>query len=370
MANLIPQSDTAITPLPGTAAGRRFAKTRYSNLVLDRVSGKYHARAKVGGKLIRKALHTGSIEAAKRRLDALLQDERARMNPERADVDGWKLGAVARSWLAKVEADPDLKPRAVDYRRETLGIVQATWQGFDALKPAAVSVGMCRMWAEPVRSRYSPSRFNGAVESLRGVFARAMDLGLCSSNPALGVERAGYQRKLKRLPSAEKFKAMLARLDTNPGARRAARVVRFLAYSGARPSAAARVMPEDVNRAKNILTLPPIKHQHAALEVPMSKDLRAVVDELLADHPGGELPLLPIRSPRKALATACRTAGVPVLTTYDLRHFFTTHLLEAGVPPPMVAALRGDKDGGAMLLKHYFHARPDGLARALKKVRF
>ena len=123
MVNLIPQSDTRITPLAGMDGGR-FVATRYANLVRDRFSGVFHARAKVGGKLVRRSLRTKSVEVAKRALDGLLAEERARRNVQAPDVDGWKLGPLADLWLRKVEAEPDKAPRAVDYRRETLQMLR------------------------------------------------------------------------------------------------------------------------------------------------------------------------------------------------------------------------------------------------------
>lgn len=363
-ANLIPQSDTATAPV------RRFRRTRYANLVLDAVSGVYHARAKVGGRLVRRALGTKSIEAAKRRLDALLAEERTRTNLHAPMVDGWTMGRLADSWMEAVAANGDLKPRAVEYRRETLAMIRATWDGFDALKPTAVSAGQCKLWAEELRKRYSPSRFNGCVETLRGIFQRAMTLEMVAVNPALQVERKGAAPRKLNLPSVESFRKVVAKLGSKPRTRQAAWLVRFLAFSGARPDAARRVMPGDVDLVRNEISLPPIKHQQSRLTVPMSPDLRAVVVELLAEHPGGNQPLLPIRSPRRALATACRELGLPRLRPYDLRHLFTTHLLESGVAPALVAALRGDRDGGAMLLKTYFHARNEAMAKAMRKVKF
>lgn len=369
---MIPPSDTALSPLrlPVPAAKGRFVATRYSNLVRDRHSGVFHARAKVGGRLVRKSLKTRSIEAAKRALDKLLAEERARVNAFAPEVDGWRMGRLASLWLQRVEADTDLAPRAVDYRRETLGMIRRSWPELEELKPAAVSVGQCKAWGIKLARQYSASRFNGCVESLRGIFRLAMEMGLCAMNPALAVERKGYDRKVKNLPSRPQLRGLLRAFGNHPSRRRGSWLVRFLVYSGARPAAAAKVMPADVDLKGNTLSLPPIKHQHARLVVPMSKELRAVCRELLAAHPGGDRPLLPVRSPRKALATVCRELGLPRLTPYDLRHLFTTHLLEQKVAPAMVAALRGDKDGGAMLLKTYFHARQEAMARVVKRVRW
>jgi hypothetical protein len=48
--------------------------------------------------------------------------------------------------------------------------------------------------------------------------------------------------------------------------------------------------------------------------------------------------------------------------------FFKTRALEAGIPVPEVALMRGDKDGGAMLLKTYVHPRLARLRELVKKL--
>jgi integrase len=369
--NLIPESDTetALAPAAGTQ-GSRFVKTRYANLVKDQVSGKYHARAKVGGRLIRKSLKTGSIEVAKRKLDDLLAQERARRNIHGAEVDGWRMGRLADCWMAELKADKDLKPRTVEYREETLAIIRKTWPGFDVARPMDISPGECRDWAKRLGKKYSGSRFNGCVESLRAIFRLAQDQGSVATNPALLVERKAVKRKVRNLPSISKFRELLGQLKKTPWRRRASALVRFLVFSGARPAAALMVVPADVDLKANTLRLPPIKHQHEPLVLPMSKELRGVVKELLADSSGPNEPLLPTKTCRKALKMACRELNLPRLTHYDLRHLFTTHLLENGVAPAVVAALRGDKDGGAMLLKTYFHAREEAKRKAMAKAKF
>jgi integrase len=186
----------------------------------------------------------------------------------------------------------------------------------------------------------------------------------------LKVERLGIVKQKKVLPSLEKFRELLKRLDAMPARSRAALVVRFLAFGGPRITAAGGVKPVDVDLKRGEITLPPIKYQDRPLTVPMFQDMIQVVKQLLRDHPGGDLPLLPIKSPRRALRSACRELGMEILTPHDLRHLFTTHCLESGLSVAEVAALRGDKDGGAMLLKQYAHLRNEHLHRVARKIRW
>jgi hypothetical protein len=47
----------------------------------------------------------------------------------------------------------------------------------------------------------------------------------------------------------------------------------------------------------------------------------------------------------------------------------TTKALESGIPVPDVALLRGDLDGGKMLLTNYSHPRLDHLRSVVKWIR-
>jgi integrase len=349
----------------------RLESTKYANLARDGVSKTYFCRAKVHGQKICKSLKTTSVEIAKIRLAELLKTERERLGRiavASPTEDGDTFKTIADDWRAEIESDTALKPASKLYRTQTLDAIRETWPELDGMKPHAVTEAMCQDLAARLRKRFSSGRFNGCVETLRAIFRRAILRGHAAFNPAMSIERIPVTIKPKKLPPAGKLHALLKALDDGPWSQDAALSVRFLVFGGARPTASSQVKPGDVNLEKNEITFPPIKYQHQPLTVPMSKELRAVVEKLLARHPGDDSPLLPIADPKKALARACEDVGIPRLTRYDLRHLFTTHMLESGVPVPTVAALRGDKDGGAMLLKTYFHARQEAMHRAVKGV--
>ena len=57
--------------------------------------------------------------------------------------------------------------------------------------------------------------------------------------------------------------------------------------------------------------------------------------------------------------------GLPAsVHVHTLRHSAASFLAAAGVPPSDIAAQLGHRDGGALALKVYVHALPEGLARA------
>jgi integrase len=89
----------------------------------------------------------------------------------------------------------------------------------------------------------------------------------------------------------------------------------------------------------------------------MSDELYEVLAALMKDHKG-DGPLVPVKNPRKALQTASKLAGItPPVTPGALRHFWSSRAMESDIPVHVIAAMRGDRDGGKTLLKTYAHLR-------------
>jgi integrase len=56
--------------------------------------------------------------------------------------------------------------------------------------------------------------------------------------------------------------------------------------------------------------------------------------------------------------TASKLAGInPPITPGALRHFWSSRAMETNIPVHVLAAMRGDRDGGKTLLKTYSHLR-------------
>jgi hypothetical protein len=88
----------------------------------------------------------------------------------------------------------------------------------------------------------------------------------------------------------------------------------------------------------------------------MSEKLKELLLEIKQTYPDAKPSdkVVTVKSPRKAMENAAKRMGMtPRLTRSDMRKYFTTKCLNAGVDIPTVAAWRGDSDGGAMLLKVY-----------------
>ncbi len=104
------------TPTPPAAASDDWQKTPYANLVRYVPSGKYFARIRVGGKLIRQSLKTKVLPVAKLRLGDVEKVEWSNLEAQAALEQGnAAVQDLAKLWRERLEADHSIKPRIKTY---------------------------------------------------------------------------------------------------------------------------------------------------------------------------------------------------------------------------------------------------------------
>jgi hypothetical protein len=170
------------------------------------------------------------------------------------------------------------------------------------------------------------------------------------------------------------------RKDSQEKAKDGADLVEFLAYSGARIGEATGgadanekrpLVWTDVNFERSTLFLPGTKTEAAPRTIPMSEKLRELLARLKQErNPQPNDRIVPIKSARKCLQTACKKLGLPQFTHHDFRHFFATTCIESGVDIPTVSRWLGHKDGGALAMKRYGHLRQEHSFAMIKRVSF
>lgn len=344
----------------------KWAKTPYANLRRYEASGTFFVNAKVRGRKLRRSLKTKSLEIAKEKLDTLLATERAKVPTNDED---WTFKELIDEYLSEIEANYLLKPRSKAYRVETVGMIRRTWPELDGMNPRRLTQQAVKDWSRKLVEKYAPSRFNGAVETMRAILRLGMARGIVGENLAMSIKRASVPLTPPNLPNSAQFKKLLKRLDAIRERKPAAQLVRLLAYTGMRVGAVPSVMRSNIDLERNEFILPKIKMQEAPVRIPMIGELRTLAKKLLKQHKG-EGPLFEIANPRRALRTVCKELGIERLTPHDLRHIFATRCLESGVDVRTVAAWLCHRDGGALLLKRYAHLRNDHSHKMAKKVKF
>jgi integrase len=149
-------------------------------------------------------------------------------------------------------------------------------------------------------------------------------------------------------------------------------MVRILAYSGARLREATALRWGHVDSAKNRLTIPGTKTNASERQIPIIPPLVALFAEMRArrgDEPAVN-PIVRVKMCLGSLKSACREVGIKPLTHHDLRHYFATRCIEAGVDIPTVSRWLGHSDGGALAMKVYGHLRQEHSDAQAAKVQF
>lgn len=363
--------ESNIVPLPKPSKESPWVKTKYANLIRYKSSGYYFVRARIAGHHIRQSLKTQSITIAVSRMNILLAKERQRLG-KRVNDDDTTFGDLAAEYLAGIAADEKLKPRSKKYREETLRQLKDTWPELYEQRPSDITGKACIEWANKAKVAYSPTRFNGTVETLRRIILRAIAMGLLAEDPTANLERASIKRKERKLPDAETLNRIWALLkekdNTGEWQRKYAYwMVSTMLFTFARIGSIRKLKPEHIDFKKNQIAIPPIKYSDQPIYVPIFDEFRPLLETMVAEHIEG--PLIPIKNPRRTLRTIGKILGLK-LDNHFFRHLSTTLALEkTNSDIKTVAEWRGDKDGGAMLLKTYSHPRYEHHQGQAKKIK-
>jgi integrase len=360
---------TAAKQPPGAKPKSPWQKTPYPNLIRYVPSGTYFGRVKVEGKLIRRSLDTHVLEVAKLRLSDFLKDHR-RFTTNAPAVKG---EVIVELYRKEIDNDHRNTPRTKLYKREILIALKKAWPGFFETDIARITQKDCREWAARYGREYSPSRFNGALQIVRRLFAVAIEEGHRNDNPALAIKRFAVKPKQLNLPTQEQFHQMATHIETSGAAQAkdCANLFRFLAFSGVRINEARYVTWADVNFDKGQLQVRITKNGKARW-VPFNQSLRGLLEALRAARPdeAPEKPIMRVFECQKSIDRAAKLAGATRITHHDLRHLFATRCIENGVDIPTVSRWLGHQDGGALCMKTYGHLRDEHSTNEAKKVTF
>ena len=214
---------------------------------------------------------------------------------------------------------------------------------------------------------------------MKNVFSMLQDAGCLKNNPAAKLERMTLRSGKLHVPGKEDFRRIIEEVKKAPILRKwqkkglyseAADMISFLAYSGLRIEEARRLVWGDIG--KESISVPDIKHATSRRTLYINASLAEVIESLRRERRGNspDDPVFAIENPRKALTNACIRLGLPHVRIHDLRHFFATSCIEAGIDIPTVAKWLGHRDGGALAMKVYGHLRDEHSKEAAKKLVF
>jgi integrase len=359
-------------------------RSKVSNLYRHGPTGIYYARTQVGGVDKWATLETDVYSVAEKRVQkkvAELKQGRAAMRALTRGVATF--GDAAKAYETAVELDTQLKPGSVDYRKQTIRGLLASWPALASRKLSDVTELDCEEWARKYAKTVHGTRFNNTVDTLRHIFRVGMERGLIHRNPAEKIGKVKVTAKKLELPSREKFLELLKQIEESGAwcAKDCADLVRFLAYSGARINEAANVTWKDVDGKRGVIWIhgnPETGTKNSeARAIPIIEPMRELLDRLSIARKEPRNPkrqgkgyVVTVTECREALETACEKVGIERITHHDLRHLFATRCIESGVDIPTVSRWLGHKDGGALAMRTYGHLRDEHSQAMAQKVTF
>lgn len=373
---------------------------RVPNLLQYVIAETYYARCKVNGKPVRASLETTVFSTAKQRLPDKLKELRKPKALVGSFGDG-RLKYEAESqngYTSKKNRFIKLAPLSIAYRLRCLENLRRTlvetlfhqgkaWKQLskaqqdaaftklDEMNARDFTKEICESW-QAGYAEYAPSFFNNTVNTFRRVLELA---GLPhDDNPAYKIGRLDIVEKPIRLPRAEQFDRIIELVETSGAgqSKDTANFIRFLSFTGARISEAAKAVWSDVNWQDNTLQIHSVKvrgahDQDVTRVIPLNPALKQLLEKLRHQRnpePSDRINL--VSECQKSLDRACKLAGCKRLTAHDLRHYFVTKCLQAGVDVFTLAQWIGHHDNGKLLLKVYSHLQAEHSQGMAAKVSF
>ena len=193
-----------------------------------------------------------------------------------------------------------------------------------------------------------PATVNLVLVVLNSFFNWAVQEGLASANPVVGVRRVPEQVPGPRWLDREAVRALLEAVATH-GSLRDRVLITVMLHTGLRVSEVCSLRLEDLELRDHSGRLRVRRGKGGKYrEVPLNAAVRRALQEYLASHPGGpwlffsrQRACLSARSAERIVSRYARLAGLEGVTAHALRHTFCKMLVDAGESLDRVATLAG-----------------------------
>lgn len=219
--------------------------------------------------------------------------------------------------------------------------------------------------------------------ALRNVLKSAVNDGYLRDLPKMKMLEEPPTPKRQLLTPTE-FERLIekARNNCEKNGEQLADYLAFLAFSGAREQEALRIKWTDVDFERERLTIgsDQLSKNWESRTVEFNPRLGSLLREMHRRRPPDCSWLFPSprRGPRnehamsfrESLKIARKSAGIEWVGFHDLRHYFCSMCVMAGIDFMTIAAWLGHKDGGILVGKVYGHLLDEHRQRAAKQVRF
>ena len=207
---------------------------------------------------------------------------------------------------------------------------------------------------------------------LRNVLKQAQEEGLIRRLPMEGLKPRKVKTPVRQLLTPEQFQKLCkAAEECGKNGRQLSDYVRLLAYSGARRDEALALKWEHVDSQKRHLRIGSDGLSKNSTE--RYVDFNPELETHLKDMAGRRAPdtewLFPsprrgendraAKTLRESFKLAREACGLEWVGFHDLRHFFISMAVMAGIDTRTIADWVGHKDGGVLIGRVYAHLLPD-----------
>ena len=349
--------------------GQVLEKTNISCLYRSIASGVFYGIFRRGQRQVKKSLKTTDKELARRRLEDVRQKV-ARLNTKEGRNSTF--ADFADRWLGTIGGR--LKPSSKLRRETAVGQIKPHFIG----TIRNITESRVKDWTAKRTASAAARTFNIERETLIQILDYAIAEGIILENPGRAIRRQKQPKAKIIIPSREQFRAMIAAMRTpvTRDASASADLTEGMAYSGMRLGEITELQWCDVNFDLKSFTVTGGAlgtKNHEARTVPLFPAFERLLSAMRGHLPSEPQPsdkVFQIGNARKAIATACKHAGLPQYTNHTCRHFFCSNAIEAGIDFKVIAGWLGHKDGGVLVAKTYGHLRDEHSAAMAKRMTF
>ena len=312
-------------------------------------NGVYYARVKFSGKEIRRSLETTDRDIARREL--------ARFKGEQRQIDRSQ-GKLTVSELCDrfLKTIQHQKPKTVAQKTLIVQRIKHDWPTGALTQVAKVRPSDVDLWL----SRYSfgSSSRNLHIAAVRALFAMALRDNSIGHSPADHLCYVKREKPIRKTPSFEEFKAIVADIRSqqfNADADESADFVEFIGLAGLGQAEASALCVSDIDWQRETITT--FRHKtNTGFAIPVYPQVRELLWRRCSVLNGGaDDYVFKIADAKKAIAGACRRLGLPRYSHRSFRRMFITRAIERGVDVKVIADWQGHKDGGKLILDTYSH---------------
>ena len=346
---------SAKAPESSVTAQNPVFKNVAENLYRHSKSGRYYAFFKRGGKQIRRSLKTNDKELAQRKL-ADLRVNVAKLATD-AEIRKITFPELSERWLNKQKTT--LKPSS--YGRVN-NCVDGLAPFFKEIPFRNIAAKHCENWAIKRGGKISASSYKQERRVLVALFKYAIRLGVVLDNIAEDLEHRKVESKKVEIPTQKQFEKLIQTMrNADPRGKPGCNLVELLAYSGMRLNEGVNLLWGDVDFDRGCFKVTGGEKgtkNHEERTVPLFPAMRELLERIKGDSTAASSDeIIPINDARTMIRNACKKAELPNFTHHNMRHYFCSNAIEAGVNFKVIAGWLGHSDGGVLVAKTYGHLR-------------